>query len=249
MTVEILVDGTRLPVAEGENLLTVLRRSGRKVPAVCYHPALRKPSAACRLCQVSVKQGDDPPKIRRACIVKTRSDMEVVTDGEEIRAARSKAMNTLLAQAPLSDSLIALATEYGLDTRPVPDGCIRCHLCHKVCEEVVGANALEVVHRDGRPFVVPVEGRCIGCGTCANICSTGHIRIKDEGNVRTILIRDEVIGRHPLERCEGCGRRYATPRFLHHVERRTEPHPHVKEFHHYCPTCAKLFSDRIRGLG
>ena len=42
--------------------------------------------------------------------------------------------------------------------------------------------------------------------------------IEDKENSRTIIIRDEVIGRHPLERCEMCGRQFATTKFLKHVQ-------------------------------
>ena len=72
-----------------------------------------------------------------------------------------------------------------------------------------------MVKREGINYVIPSEeGPCIGCGTCTSICPTGAIIFEDKGNVRTILIRDEVIGRHPLERCEMCGRNFATAKFL-----------------------------------
>jgi ferredoxin len=141
-----------------------------------------------------------------------------------------------------------MAMEYGVDLGPPPDGCVRCRLCVRVCKEIVGAGALKMVKIDGVGFVVPEADRCIGCGTCANICPTGAIRVEDRENVRTVVIRDELIGKHPLERCQGCGRWYATTRFIDYIERRTAPHPHVKETHAYCPTCAKLFSDRTRAL-
>jgi hypothetical protein len=72
--------------------------------------------------------------------------------------------------------------------------------------------------------------------------------VKDIDNVRTISIRGEVIGKHSLERCEACGRRYATVRFLGHIHDRTEAHVEAKTQHHYCPTCTKLFSDRIKSI-
>ena len=95
-------------------------------------------------------------------------------------------------------------------------------------------------------FVVPIEGRCIGSGTCANICPTNVIHVEDRDNVRTISIRDEVIGRHSMVRCEGCGRLYATNKFLDHIHRRTASHADTKTHHKYCPNCSKLFSDRIQ---
>jgi bidirectional [NiFe] hydrogenase diaphorase subunit len=74
------------------------------------------------------------------------------------------------------------------------------------------------------------------------------IRLEDQDGVRTISIRDEVVGRHVLERCEACGKSFATQKFIKHIGERTLLHPDVKEHHLYCPTCAKLFSGRIKSL-
>ena len=158
-------------------------------------------------------------------------------------------MRALLKQAPQSERLIRLAGDFGIRIDPAPDGCIRCLLCERVCKEVVGAGALKLEKRDGLRLIAPVEGRCIGCGTCANICPTQVIHIKDDENVRTISIRDEVIGRHPLETCEGCGRRFATPKFLEVAHERAvdHHHPDVKEHHRFCPECAKRLSPRVSG--
>ncbi len=67
---------------------------------------------------------------------------------------------------------------------------------------------------------------CIGCGTCANICPTHVITATDRDAVRSIAIKGDVLCQLPLERCEGCGKRYATTRFLHHVEDVTVSQPH-----------------------
>ena len=249
MSIQITVDGEIAEVDDGQNLLDILRKLGKRIPSLCHHPALKRPTGACRLCAVEIQMEDKPAKIRRACITKTKPGMVVRTNSEKIKASRSRAMNALLAYAPQSTVLSKLSEAFDLDTQPLPDDCIRCHLCHRICSEVVGAGALRVAHRDGHAFIVPVPGRCIGCGTCANVCPTDAIRVEDHDNVRSILIRDEIIGQHPLERCEGCGRMVATPKFLARIEARTiQNHPDKKDHHHYCPTCAKLHSDRIRRL-
>jgi predicted molibdopterin-dependent oxidoreductase YjgC len=244
--ISILVNNGSLQVEEGENLLKALQVAGVRLPAVCFHPALHRPAGVCRLCTVEVVIPGKPPQAKRACLIKTQAGLVVQTESVAIQAAREKAMRALLKQAPQSERLIHLAQEFGIRIDPAPDGCIRCLLCERVCQEVVGAAALRLGKRDGKRLIEPVEGRCIGCGTCANICPTHVIAITDEENVRTISIRSEVIGRHPLATCEGCGKRFATPKFLEVAhERAVDHHPDVKEHHRWCPECAKRLSPRV----
>jgi len=213
---------------------------------LCYHPSL-KPSGSCRLCAVEVPgRSTGRPITMLSCILKIKEGMVVKTWGEAVNRARTKAFRNLLQMAPQAKNIIELAKSYNVDPGPPPDGCVRCRLCVRVCKEIVGPAALKMEKRDGINCVVPIEGRCIGCGTCANICPTDVIFIEDHDMVRTISIRNDVIGRHPLERCEGCGKRYATPKFINHIHNRTASHADQKTHHNYCPVCAKLFSDGIR---
>ena len=244
--ISITVNNRPIAVEEGENLLKTLQAAGVRIPALCFHPALHKAVGVCRLCTVEIATPGKPPELKRACLAKTNPGLIVQTESVAIQAAREKAMRALLKQAPQSERLIHLAQEFGIRTDPAPDGCIRCLLCERVCKEVVGAGALKLGRRDGQRLIEPVEGRCIGCGTCANICPTHVIRVTDEENVRTISIRDEVIGRHPLAICEGCGKRFATPKFLEVAhERAVDHHPDVKDHHRWCPECAKRLSPRV----
>jgi predicted molibdopterin-dependent oxidoreductase YjgC len=245
---KLTVDGDKIEAREGAVALDVLRKMGKRIPTICHHPSL-KPSGSCKLCAIEVHgKATQKPRIMLACVLKVKDGMEIRTTGEMVERARTKAFRNLLQLAPQSDAILALAKSFDIDPGLPPDGCIRCRLCIRVCKEIVGPGALKMEKRDNQNFVVPIEGLCIGCGTCANICPTKVIKISDRTEVRTLSIRDEVIGTHPLERCEGCGKYYATPKFLNHIHHRTEVHPDVKTHHHFCPTCTKLFSDRIRSV-
>lgn len=243
--VRMKVDGSPLEAEEDSTVLEVLRANGIKVPTLCFHPAL-KPSGSCKLCAVEVIAASGRSLTMLSCVLKVMDGMSIRTHGKAVEKARFKAFADLLQMAPLALCIRQLAAEYGIDLGPPPDGCIRCHLCIRVCEEIVGAGALRMEERGKMSFVVPNAGLCIGCGTCTNICPTGAVRQEERDGVRTILIRNEIIGRHILEKCETCGRFFATQKFLLHVKERTAPHPDVKEHHLHCPTCAKLFSDRVK---
>jgi len=242
----VTIDDHTYDAQAGQTVLEVLKAQGVRIPTLCYHPAL-KPSGSCKLCAVEVAGRSTGRQLTMlACILKVRPGLVVHTRGELVETARRKAFEDLLKMAPQSSAIRELARSFQIDLGPVPDGCIRCRLCVRVCKEIVGAGALKMVKRNGVNYVVPIEGACIGCGTCVNICRTEAIRLEDKDNVRTISIRDEVIGIHPLERCEGCGRMFTTHRFLTKLQERIAAHPHVKEPHRYCQNCAKMLSDRVR---
>ena len=244
----ITIDDQQYEVEDGMTVLQVARANGYQIPTLCFHPSLR-PSGSCRLCAVEVAGRATGKQITMlACVLKVKDGMVVKTSGKAVKRARTRAFRNLLQMAPQSRTILELARAYDIDPGPPSDGCVRCRLCIRVCNEIVGPGALKMEKRDGRNYVTPIEGLCIGCATCANICPTDVIKVDDHDGVRTISIRDEVIGEHPLERCEGCGKLYATPKFLNHIHKRTKAHTDVKASHHYCPTCAKLFSDRIKSV-
>lgn len=240
--INITVNGKEHKVEEGQRLLKVLQDIDIKIPFLCFHPSLT-PAASCKLCAVEVKEKDKPYAVKLACAIKTKQGLDVTTESAMIHQHRNRALGNLFTMAPQSEVLMKIGAEFGLTMGSVPDGCIRCRLCVRVCKEVIGAAALKVVKREGRNFVVPSEkGECIGCGTCANICPTDAIKIIDKGHVRTMMVGDQIIARHPLLHCEMCGKPFATPKFIKHVEHREEFHISVKEHHDLCPTCAKLYA-------
>lgn len=241
--IEITIDGKKILAKENQTLLQAAKENQIKIPHLCFHPAL-KPSGSCKLCGVEVASPSGKEVVMLSCILKVKENLEIKTDSRLVRANREKAFNTLLQMAPESSRIRMLAKEYDVAVTPPPDGCIRCRLCIRVCNEIVGSRALTMVKTEKGSRVVPRIGLCIGCGTCANLCPTDIIKVIDQDNVRTVSIKEEIIGQLPLERCEGCGKMYATASFLKHVADATLQHPDTKEHHHLCSSCIKLMSNR-----
>jgi len=237
------MNGEKILVKENQTLLDVAKENRIKIPHLCFHPAL-KPSGSCKLCGVEVASPSGKQVVMLSCILKVKKGLEIKTESPMVSSHRKKAFDKLLQMAPDSTRIRTLAGEFGVPITPPPNGCIRCRLCIRVCKEIVKAQALKMEKTEEGNRVVPGEGHCIGCGTCANLCPTHIIRVKDEAGVRTVSIKGETMGQLLLERCEGCGKMYATSNFLAHVAQTTLTHPDTKEHHHLCPSCIKLMSNR-----
>jgi bidirectional [NiFe] hydrogenase diaphorase subunit len=239
--VKIIINGVEHNAEEGKRLLLLLIEKSIRVPHLCFHHALT-PAAACKLCVVEVKEKDKPIRTRLSCAIKIAKGMEITTESAMVHQMRNTAIGNLLKLAPHSEAIHSVGREFGLTTGIIPDGCIRCRLCIRVCSEIIGAKALKMIKTEGRSYVSPSEtGECIGCLTCTNVCPTKAIRYKDDGNIRTVMVRDEIVGRHTLERCQICGKLYTTTKFLEHVKHIDLDHPEEKEDHRHCPTCSKLY--------
>lgn len=241
--IAITIDDKKILATKNQTILQAAKENKITIPHLCYHPAL-KPSGSCKLCGVEVESPSGRQVVMLSCILKVKENLSIKTDSKLVKAHREKAFNRLLQMAPDSARIRDLAQTFGVAVTPPADGCIRCRLCIRVCNEIVKARALKMVKTPSGKRVLAEPGRCIGCGTCANLCPTHIIKVTDQDNVRTVSIKKEIIGQLALERCEGCGKMYATARFLRHVEESTFEHPDTKEHHHLCPSCIKLMSNR-----
>ncbi|MCP4023522.1 MAG: 4Fe-4S dicluster domain-containing protein [Desulfobacteraceae bacterium] len=241
--VNIIIDGKSVEANEDATILQVARENKIKIPHLCFHPAL-KSSGSCKLCGVEVVSAKGKSVWMLSCILKPKKNLVIKTNSEFVKTYRKKTFSKLLNMAPDSGRIRQLAADFNVNIAPPPDGCIRCRLCIRVCNEIVKAKALRMVKIHDITMVGARPGHCIGCGTCANLCPTNIIMVDDQDNVRTVSIKGQIIGKLPLERCEGCGKMYATSTFLKHVEQSTGLHPDTKTHHHFCSSCIKLLSTR-----
>ena len=95
---------------------------------------------------------------------------------------------------------------------------------------------------------IKISDECIGCGSCAQVCPTGAIRVEDRGNKRKIYMWDKVISKFDLEKCEGCGRSFLPQATLDHIKERL-PEALGIEFNSICPECtSKTRTQEITGV-
>jgi formate dehydrogenase alpha subunit len=223
--IELTIDGRAFHVPPGLSVMDAARANGIDIPHLCYHPELSTPGG-CRLCLVEVEGRPDPVP---SCQLPCAEGMAVRTQSEQLTAMRREIIDLFVSDHPL-DCVICdkagacllqkYAYEYGVsetsydkhiaralyqDDNPffVRDHqyCILCGRCVRVCEEVVGASAIEIVGRGfdshvATPFDGPmIDSSCVFCGSCVQVCPTaalmprarrGQGREWDLGRVKTI---------------------------------------------------------------
>jgi len=94
--VSVRIDGRELKAREGSSMLEAALANGIYIPHLCHHPDLPE-LGSCRLCLVQEEGGKD---IVPSCTLKAMEGLSIVTQNEEIKKHRNRAMELLLAAHP-----------------------------------------------------------------------------------------------------------------------------------------------------
>lgn len=204
-TVNLTIDGRVIRAPVGSHVLKTALANDIDIPHLCYHPELSV-SGGCRLCLVEVEGRKSPLP---SCGLQVEEGMVVTTQSEQLYNLRREVVDLFISDHPLdcvtcekagSCLLQDLAYKYDIQesSYPVPSDrtlyqddnpffirdhpyCILCSRCIRVCDEVVGANAIDFVNRGvevhvATPFDGPMkESTCVFCGNCVEICPTAAL--------------------------------------------------------------------------
>ena len=246
--VHITINGKVVKAAEGEMLLTVIKREGIDIPALCHHEAI-EPTGNCRLCMVEITRAEWEgwKKHVTSCLYPVEDGLIVNTHTPEVIEIRKTILDLQLANCPDSDVIQKMAEEYGIyktsyETVPEGDNCIMCYACTRICE-VLGKSAISAVMRGHRKVIAPPFGEeppdCIGCLACAHICPTNVIPWTDTESTRTIWKKT-----FDLITCKSCGKTIITKDFAEYlIEQRQIP----KEYFETCDECKRMETARKMG--
>jgi NADH dehydrogenase/NADH:ubiquinone oxidoreductase subunit G len=173
----IQIDGKKVEASPGMTVLEAAQSAGISIPTLCHHEKL-EPFGGCRLCIVEVEVRGWTKRVV-SCVYPVEENLVVQTRSAKIDKIRKMILELLLAHAPDSPELLALAQEYGADKdrfEKMASFCIHCGLCVRYCDEIKKKNAVGFVDRGIRKeisFIPKIAAKeCWDCKECFPLCPT-----------------------------------------------------------------------------
>lgn len=244
--IQLIINDTQVAVETGTTVLEAARANGIHIPTLCYLKAIR-PNQACRLCVVEAEGPKTAKAVFSSCDLIAADGLVVHTDSPRILQLRRTILELLLASMPDNQAVLSLAEQHGITARRFSasksDSCMLCGICIQACREKIGGSALSfAVSEAGTPrvaeFVRLDQRRCVGCGTCANLCPVGAIQVEDKGGVRELSLYGVVVNTLELVACAGCGAHFTTAGVVDLLKARLAKDG-LEINAGYCPNCAR----------
>jgi formate dehydrogenase alpha subunit len=201
----ITIDGRALTFAPGATVLETALAAGIDIPRLCYHPEL-KPSGGCRLCLVEIEGRPNPAP---SCSLACQEGMVINTQSEQLTRLRRDIVDLFVSEHPLNCvtcekngacDLQRYAYEYNIQATSYPfevartqfyddnpffvrdfQYCILCGKCVRVCDEIVGRNAIDYAGRGFNSHIATpfdglmVDSSCVFCSSCVQVCPTAAL--------------------------------------------------------------------------
>ncbi len=179
------IDGKEVKAKEGSTILDVAKSIGVNIPTLCHIKVL-SPFCSCRVCSVEIVDKKGRNRLVTSCNYPVEEGLVVYTASEKTLNTRKLLLELLLARCPKAPKIKELALEYGIQqsrflSEDENEDCILCGLCTRVCDELIGVQAINFTKRGvEREVTTPYHefsNECIGCGACVVVCPTKSKRL------------------------------------------------------------------------
>ncbi|MFW6208120.1 MAG: 2Fe-2S iron-sulfur cluster-binding protein [Spirochaetota bacterium] len=234
--IQVEINGNTIEVEPGTRLLDACADLEIYIPTLCYHSALPG-YAGCRLCVVEQHRRGWSKLVTACEYPLMRSGESFSTDSDMVWESRVRSAELLLARAPEARPQLKEVLGRAIETRYAElelenSKCVLCGLCYRLCH-AQGTAAIHAVGRGAhKQIATPYQEAnpdCIGCGSCAAICPTGAIAMREPPGKRAIWRQ-----LFTLEKCPVCGKPHATQGMIEHMREKTEL---SDELIRMCPAC------------
>jgi NADH-quinone oxidoreductase subunit G len=204
----IEIDGKKVTVPDGWNVIQAAEKLDIEVPHYCYHPGLSI-SGNCRMCLVEIEK---MPKLQIACNTKVTEGMVVKTTSPKAKAAQTAVLEFILVNHPIDCPICDQAGEcklqdyymdYGKHHSQIPleakvkkekavdigpqvvldqERCILCARCTRFLDEVTKTSELGLFARGDHTYIDLFPGKKLENPYSANVvdvCPVGALTHKD----------------------------------------------------------------------
>ena len=158
--IALQIDGNKIEVAEGSNLLEACLDNGIYIPNLCHLKGMQHPPASCRLCFVEIEGSDHPVC---ACSIWVVREMFVRTKTTAVRQLQKAALQLLLST-------------HDVDCKNCPAN-RQCALqdMAKFLKVALKTSSLDLLLKETRidarhPYLDHYPNRCVLCGKCVYVC-------------------------------------------------------------------------------
>ncbi len=203
--IKIFVNNKTIYSTPGSTILQACLENNIFIPHLCFDPRL-KPQGACRLCIVEVEGINGTVA---SCVTEIKEGMKIKTSTPLINELVKVNLELIISDHPMdcmtcevcgSCALQDLAYLYDIKEIPYAgaihekkvfsdnpfihrdnEKCILCGRCVRMCDNIVGANAIGYAQRGFESEIIPafeqplIQTGCVFCGNCISTCPVGAL--------------------------------------------------------------------------
>ncbi|MCL4417847.1 MAG: 2Fe-2S iron-sulfur cluster-binding protein [Actinobacteria bacterium] len=206
--IKIYVNNKTVYALPGKSILEACLENNIYIPHLCYDSRL-KPQGACRICMVEVAGFTEAVA---SCITKVQEGMKIITNNDHIKELIKLNLELIISDHPMDcmtcescGNCLLQDLAYMYEVKEITysgkvhekkvlqdnpfvyrdnEKCILCGRCIRICDNVVGANAIGYAGRGFECEVVPAFEQsllltdCVFCGNCISTCPVGALLSK-----------------------------------------------------------------------